>query len=97
MKTFLLVFCGIIFLVCSLRTLGRAQSPAGSGTTAKAVPSKPTDAQKGERRFEENCARCHHAPESISPREVKAVVRHMRVRANLTAEDERLILKYLAP
>jgi hypothetical protein len=36
-------------------------------------------------------------PESISPREVKAVLQHMRVRAMLTAEDERLILKYLAP
>jgi len=33
----------------------------------------------------------------LSPREVKAVVQHMRVRAMLSAEDEQLILKYLAP
>jgi hypothetical protein len=33
----------------------------------------------------------------LSPREARAVLRQMRVRAMLTAEDERLILKFLAP
>ena len=45
----------------------------------------------------ENCGRCHNPPESISPIEVNAVLRHMRVRAMLSAEDEELIRKYLAP
>jgi hypothetical protein len=54
-------------------------------------------ASEGEKRFRINCGRCHNSPEDISPREARAVVRHMRVRAMLTAEDERLILAYLAP
>jgi hypothetical protein len=33
----------------------------------------------------------------LSPREARAVVRQMRVRAMLSSEDERLILKFLAP
>ena len=56
--------------------------------------SAPDD---GEKRFEANCGRCHNAPDNLSPREARAVVRQMRVRARLTAEDERLILQYLAP
>ena len=59
---------------------------------------KPADTSaigEGEKRFRINCGRCHNAPEDISPREARAVVRHMRVRAMLSAEDEKLILEYL--
>jgi cytochrome c5 len=61
------------------------------------VQTASTESEEGEKRFERQCGRCHVPPEDLSPREAKAVVRQMRVRANLTAEDERLILKYLAP
>jgi cytochrome c5 len=78
------------------------QSPAPPPAPAKKQSSatKPAADQKqkeGERRFFANCGRCHNPPESISPREVKAVMQHMRVRAMLSAQDEELILKYLAP
>jgi cytochrome c5 len=69
------------------------QTPKGSKTTA----NKNTAPDPGEQKFKENCGRCHNPPDSLSPREVKAVVQHMRVRAMLSAEDEQLILKYLAP
>jgi cytochrome c553 len=69
------------------------QTPKGSKTTA----NKNTASDPGEQKFKENCGRCHNPPDSLSPREVKAVVQHMRVRAMLSAEDEQLILKYLAP
>lgn len=52
---------------------------------------------EGEKRFRTNCGRCHNPPDDISPREARAVVRQMRVRAMLSADDERLILEYLAP
>jgi hypothetical protein len=58
---------------------------------------KIDEAKEGEQRFRINCGRCHHPPEDLSPREARAVVRQMRVRAMLSAEDERLILKFLAP
>ena len=51
----------------------------------------------GERKFQTNCGRCHSAPEQLSPRISGSVLRHMRVRALLSAEDEQQILKYLAP
>jgi cytochrome c5 len=79
-----------------------AAAPKQPGLLANTVQpedkSRQTSASDdGEKRFEANCGRCHNAPESLSPRETRAVVRHMRVRARLTAEDEKLILQYLAP
>jgi cytochrome c5 len=92
-----------VLLIGILTATGSVQlSPAGAqqpdgAKTATTASAKTTDRKEGEKRFKENCGRCHHPPESISPRETKAVLRQMRVRAMLTAEDERLILKYLAP
>jgi cytochrome c5 len=88
---------GILTATASVPILARpGQHPDGAKTSTTAS-TKTTDRKEGEKRFQENCGRCHHPPESISPREVKAVLRQMRVRAMLTAEDERLILKYFSP
>ena len=51
----------------------------------------------GERAFQMNCSRCHSAPEQLPASISGTVVRHMRVRANLSAEDEKAILHYLTP
>jgi len=75
-----------------------ARNPAPQEQRHKTAPTSPGgESAEGEKRFEVHCGRCHVPPEDLSPREAKAVLRQMRVRANLTAEDERLILKYLAP
>lgn len=45
----------------------------------------------------QNCMRCHNLrnPNERSDREWDVIVHHMRVRANLTAEEHRLILAFL--
>ena len=91
------IFCGILLLTFSLALSALPQAPPSAQKTGKSAKQDSTDAGEGERRFRQNCGRCHTAPESISRREVKAVLQHMRVRAMLTSEDERLILRYLAP
>jgi cytochrome c5 len=97
-KKYLIVILGMVFLACTLNVLGEPQTPSVTKNSAKPTSTAGKKAgDEGERRFQENCGRCHMPPESLSPREVKAVLQHMRVRANLTAEDEKLILKYLAP
>lgn len=94
----ILGFPFVIFLLAgSLKVLAWPQAPATKPQAVKAAPQKKAKVDEGERRFQENCGRCHNPPDSLSPREVKAVLQHMRVRAMLTAEDEQLILKYLAP
>ena len=49
----------------------------------------------GEQRFRANCGRCHAAPQKFPPRMMGTILRHMRVRATITAEDQRLILFYM--
>ena len=68
-------------------------------TKSNSAPAKPPRAtqNEGERLFEINCGRCHRPPEQLSPKITGSVLRHMRVRAMLTKEDEQAILKYLAP
>lgn len=50
---------------------------------------------EGEKRFRENCGRCHQPPHKFPPRVMATAIRHMRVRAMLTDEDMRLILSYM--
>jgi cytochrome c5 len=86
--------CLIAFLFCAAQE-AQPQSRGKSSVHAAKPASGATS--EGERRFRTNCGRCHNPPEDISPREARAVIRQMRVRAMLSAEDERLILQYLAP
>src|ERR1700689_5185178 len=77
---------------------------AESQTATKAAPKPATSAKtaaqpedEGQRVFEQNCSRCHTAPQGFSPRISGTIVRHMRVRANLSREDEQKLLKFFNP
>jgi hypothetical protein len=50
---------------------------------------------EGEKRYHANCGRCHAAPQKFPPRMMATVLRHMRVRATVTEDDQRLILFYM--
>lgn len=91
-----------VALICfsSLNVVVFAQTGTkGSTKNQNSKPARTTQGSSadGEKRFQTNCGRCHNAPEDISPREARAVARHMRVRAMLSAGDEKLILQFLAP
>jgi cytochrome c5 len=86
----LLVTCAAVWAQTSAK-LSQKNSQPNPARTGQVSQSE------GEKRFQTNCGRCHNPPEAISPREARAVVRHMRVRAMLSAEDEKLILEFLAP
>jgi cytochrome c5 len=88
--------CGT--LIFSAAMVVMAQAPAKKPEAKPASAARTTPPQNpGELAFQHNCSRCHYAPQELSPRITGTVLRHMRVRANLSAEDERLILNYLAP
>jgi cytochrome c5 len=80
---------------------GYTQSTPSSGSQPKVKQYKsPRGAQtddEGQRVFAENCSRCHNAPEGFSPRISGTIVRHMRVRANLSEHDEQVLLHFLNP
>jgi mono/diheme cytochrome c family protein len=89
-NAFALMAVGILGVCILLDAQASPKQPAKKEHSASA----PRD---GEQRFRTNCGRCHNPPESIRPSEARAVVRHMRIRAMLGKEDEKLILEFLAP
>lgn len=52
---------------------------------------------QGDRIFQQQCSRCHNAPEGFSPRISGTIVRHMRVRASLSKQQEEELLRFLNP
>lgn len=73
-----------------------AQQPAASTNKAVAAHNSQTQ-DEGERIFQQNCSRCHWAPDGFSPRISGTIVRHMRVRASLSEHDEKELLRFLNP
>jgi len=71
--------------------------PKKDAAAAPVVQSADADTMRvqGEQRYHANCGRCHAAPQKFPPRMMATVLRHMRVRATITAEDRRLILFYM--
>ncbi len=70
---------------------------AGKPVIAASSTPKPASPTSGELLFQQNCARCHDAPQSFPPRISGTIVRHMRVRALLSERDEKELLKFLNP
>ena len=94
MKTsFLAVTLSFALLGMALPAQKTGQPPANP-TGVRKAQSHPDEPEKA---FQANCNRCHYAPEQLSPRITGTVIRHMRVRANLSAKDEQLILRFLNP
>ncbi len=85
--------CFIAFCLIPVCVWGAVASRDQQQAPAKrAAPTRT-----GEQVFAENCARCHQPPSTLAPRITETVIMHMRARARLTAGDEKLLLKYLAP
>jgi cytochrome c5 len=93
---FIFIGCSAL-LFCTLATARQKQDKPQAAAASHTQMNAASQSAEGEKLFRTNCGRCHNPPESLSPREVRAVVRHMRVRAVLTDEQERLIVKFLAP
>jgi hypothetical protein len=102
MKTHLHRMSWLAILLCTLALASSvfAGSPSSRKDAAAAVVvTYDADADnlrlQGEQRFRANCGRCHAAPQKFPSRMMSTVLRHMRVRATITAEDQRLILLYM--
>ena len=79
-----------------------ASNPAAQQQAAakhqKANATAQADAQSaGAEKFKQNCGRCHKAPEGFPPSISGTILKHMRVRASLSPQDERDILRFLNP
>ena len=93
-----LIFFALLATSLGGLTLAQNAKP-DDGNAARVAPageSQPADSRlEGEKRFHSNCGRCHMAPPKFPPRMMATIIRHMRVRATITDEEMRLILKYM--
>ena len=89
-------FALAMLLLIPMFMLGQGKQAAPSKDINPAAQGQ-NQSKDGERLFQVHCGRCHQPPQEIPPQISGTVLKHMRVRALLTPEDERLILKYLAP
>jgi cytochrome c5 len=92
----------IVLLMATMPVLSQtkdASKPQASPQKTKDKSASTTTAQQddGERVFEQNCSRCHNAPQGFSPRIAGTVVKHMRVRANLSEADAKAVLRFFNP
>ena len=78
-------------------TPAASQTVAQKATKKSAAKQDSTHSDDGQRIFDQNCSRCHNAPDGFSPRISGTVVRHMRARASLSQHDEQELLRFLNP
>ena len=87
-----------VLLVFGAPSIAAPRSQAASSAQHRpSSPASPMEANNGEVKFKQNCSRCHEAPQGFSPRIAGTILRHMRVRASLSKQDEREILRFLNP
>jgi cytochrome c5 len=75
---------------------GSAPESAQPKNTSATKPT-PQSQDEGARVFEQHCSRCHTAPDGFSTRISGTIVRHMRVRASLSQQEEKDLLRFFNP
>jgi cytochrome c5 len=92
----------IVWSVVAFPGMSQTGPPASSATAKQPKPASPAvptggKVHDGQKVFEQNCGRCHNAPQGFSPNIAGTVSRHMRTRANLSQEDYEALLRFFNP
>jgi mono/diheme cytochrome c family protein len=78
--------------------LGQTKSEPQQHSPPKSTKAVHTmNPDRGQQVFNQNCSRCHNAPEGFSPSISGTIAMHMRVRANLSDADYKALLRFLNP
>jgi len=72
-------------------------TPQSPRTKASTKNAHAANEDRGQKVFEQNCARCHNAPEGFSASISGTVAMHMRVRAGLSEADVKALRRFLNP
>jgi mono/diheme cytochrome c family protein len=89
----------VLCLMLPLSVLGCEHdgAPAPSGAAAVQQPAPEQEEPAGAELWAANCSRCHNIrpPQGFSAAQWQVIVHHMRLRANLTGNETRLITEFL--
>ena len=83
---------GLLLAGCATQATPASDKSAVAASSPKAAP-----AHSGAQLWAQNCGHCHNirSPDSLSDAQWDIVLLHMRIRANLTAEEHKQILAFL--
>ena len=95
---------GLLFTLTALLVAQNTSSKSDkeSGSTQSATSTVSTEKTwklpKGwtaDKAYKSNCTRCHSEVPKLGTGRTTTIVRHMRVRANLTSDEAEAILEYM--
>lgn len=91
------ILLGVVLYGCKSDQNPPAQTVAPANRPESFALFGPPPHKTGVQLWSENCARCHNSrpPEEFSAAQWDTIVHHMRLRANLTGEEAREIVKFL--
>jgi cytochrome c5 len=84
--------------IAATAAIGQMSSPPPQPKPQKASPNAAVaSSERGQQVFKQNCSRCHQEPQSFSPSISGTIAKHMRVRAGLSDDDYKALMKFLNP
>lgn len=85
-------------LLTLLPLAAQTSRPKPKGARAPSPKTTMSSASnRGQQVFEQNCSRCHNAPEGFSSSISGTIAMHMRVRANLSDADYKALQRFFNP
>jgi mono/diheme cytochrome c family protein len=91
----LMIWCLAIGATTGIAQMSSATPQPKPQKASQKIPAAGTD--RGQQVFKQNCSRCHQEPQGFSPSISGTIARHMRVRAGLSDEDYKALMKFLNP
>jgi hypothetical protein len=92
-------WAGMGLLLAAVAPFGCAHDARrdGPGARPAAGQTAVSSAASGEQLWAQTCARCHHArsAKQYSDQQWQIIVHHMRLRADLTGQEQRQITRFL--
>lgn len=89
-----------LLLLAATAAVGQTKSSPPPRQPQSKTPPKAVHAinpDRGQEVFNQNCSRCHNAPEGFSQGVSGTIAMHMRVRAGLSEADYKALLRFLNP
>ena len=96
-RTTRLSLLGLSLLLVPIGSIALSLTGCITTTSCLCPPDIVGASKGGAQLWAENCTRCHNMrrPTSYSDAEWEVAMHHMRVRANLTADEHKKIVEYL--
>lgn len=89
------IVLGILLISASavIEKMNSAPRSHDRSTSSKTSPN--SNVNRGQQVFNQNCSRCHNAPQGFPSRISGTIAKHMRVRAELSGADYDALLQFL--